>query len=238
MNDIRAVVVALPVRNEEFHIAGCMRSVFKAIDELDSSVLVVFAVAMDSCTDGTAGIVANVASDRSCVQVVSGQWCSVGDARRAAVACGLRWLAGSGFDRPESIWVATTDADSRVPTDWLAQQITLAQSGYDAIAGSVELLTDQDRTDAVDELFRRNYQTGPSSHTHVHGANMGMRAAAYMAAGGFACLSVSEDRQLWNELGRRGFRLISPVSLRVETSARLQGRVAGGFAHAIANSWT
>jgi hypothetical protein len=38
----------------------------------------------------------------------------------------------------ESTWLANTDADSRVPEDWLVRQLEFADAGWDVVLGSVE----------------------------------------------------------------------------------------------------
>lgn len=78
-------------------------------------------------------------------------------------------------------------------------------------------------------MFRRIYELGRDSHTHVHAANLGVRASAYLAVGGFSELQVAEDHALWNELRRRRFHCVSPLDVRVSTSARLRARAPGGF---------
>ena len=57
-----------------------------------------------------------------------------------------------------------------------------------------------------------------------------MRADAYLDAGGWSHRPIAEDHCLWQRLRRRGWRLSSPVSSVVVTSARLNGRAPGGFA--------
>jgi cellulose synthase/poly-beta-1,6-N-acetylglucosamine synthase-like glycosyltransferase len=64
----------------------------------------------------------------------------------------------------------------------------------------------------------------------VHGANLGVRADAYVDVGGFSHLKVAEDHCLWGRLRQRGWRIRSCAKTVVTTSARLQGRAVGGFA--------
>jgi hypothetical protein len=68
----------------------------------------------------------------------------------------------------------------------------------------------------------------------VHGANLGVRADAYLDVGGWRDVRVSEDHCLWNRLIRRGWRLRSPTASVVLTSGRLRGRARGGFADTLA----
>jgi glycosyltransferase involved in cell wall biosynthesis len=237
---IDEVIVAVPARNEQQRIAESIRCIVAAAQAVDQRIATTVSVATDSCTDGTAEVLAAMADSRSDIRVVSGSWNSAGGARRAAVENGLR-LSGSGSPRTlQRTWIATTDADSCVPVDWLSSQLRFAESGYDAVAGTVQLNDDDDCTFELRDLFARNYVVDDlgEMHTHVHGANLGIRASAYISAGGFPAVETSEDRFLWNEIVRLKYRVVSPVDLKVATSGRLKGRVVGGFADAMANAWT
>jgi hypothetical protein len=59
---------------------------------------------------------------------------------------------------------------------------------------------------------------------------MALRADAYLDIGGWTDRTVAEDHCLWRRLHRRGWRVTSPASSVVITSARLKGRAGGGFA--------
>jgi hypothetical protein len=65
---------------------------------------------------------------------------------------------------------------------------------------------------------------------HIHGANLGISAAAYRAAGGFTALQLGEDAALVSSLlERKGdVRFAGPA--RVSTSARWESTIEGGFA--------
>src|SRR6202044_2211015 len=71
------------------------------------------------------------------------------------------------------------------------------------------------------------------THPHVHGANLGFRADAYLSAGGWSDLALAEDHCLWNRLRLRQWPIISTATSIVTTSGRLQGRAAGGFADSL-----
>jgi glycosyltransferase involved in cell wall biosynthesis len=235
---IDAVIVAVPAHNEERRITAAIRSILAAIDPLDPRVAVSVSIAADGCTDRSIELLETIADHAPVLRVIRGSWHSAGGARRAAVASGLASLGGQRSPTPQTTWIATTDADSCVPRDWLTTHLRFAEAGYDAIAGTVELNDDDDRTDDLVKRFARNYLVGDGTHTHVHGANMGIRASSYLAAGGFPPVVRSEDRLLWNELLRLNFAVISPVVMKVATSGRLRGRVVGGFADAMATTWT
>jgi hypothetical protein len=69
-----------------------------------------------------------------------------------------------------------------------------------------------------------------SGHRHVYGANLGVRADAYLAVGGFPGDGAGEDHGLWTRLRAAGYPVISSAASRVTTSARLRGRAEGGLA--------
>ncbi len=83
----------------------------------------------------------------------------------------------------------------------------------------------------VEARFRLSYTIHPDgSHPHVHGANLGVRADAYLRAGEWNALETAEDHDLWGRLPNR----LSTARIEVVTSGRRQGRAPSGFAGALA----
>jgi hypothetical protein len=64
----------------------------------------------------------------------------------------------------------------------------------------------------------------------VHGANLGMSAAAYADTDGVPPLPLAEDLALVGALRGRARRLIATGRIPVTTSGRRESRTAGGFA--------
>jgi hypothetical protein len=137
----------------------------------------------------------------------------------------------AGFD-PSQIWLATTDADSVVPPDWLSGQLALAADGWEAVIGTVAVDDWAEHHPSVATRWRASYHS-IEDHAHVHGANLGLSAAAYLAAGGWQPLPAHEDVALLKRLS--GHRVVSTATLAVVTSARRQARAVGGFADALSN---
>ena len=217
--------IGIPARNEEDLVGRSMQSVLDAADVLDEPGCVRLVIACDSCSDATADIARTIADRDSRVDVIEGAWCSAGTARAAAIQRALGTLQATS--NLSDIWVATTDGDTVVPPNWLCLHATHWAQGDDAVAGIVELL---ERDADVLTAFGHHYVLGHDSHGHVHGANLGIRADAYLDVGGFPLIDLAEDHALWQALRRAGFTCRSSVALRVATSARLSGRAAGGFA--------
>ena len=78
------------------------------------------------------------------------------------------------------------------------------------------------------ELRRRWLERHPfeEDHPHIYGANFGVRASAYLAAGGFPKLASHEDRTLVQSLRNRAFTVTATDSMRVLTSGRIHARGA------------
>lgn len=234
-HSIGFVVVGIPAHDEARHVVACVESVLRAADSLSPDIGVIVGLAADSCSDDTERLVADIARNDHRVVACAGGWRSAGAARAAAIQLGMDILRASGLAvGGHGTWIATTDADTEVRSDWLLSQLHHAERGIEAVAGIVELLDDDDRTDLVVATFDRLYTLGDHDHPHVHGANLGVRADAYVAAGGFADLALSEDHALWHELRRLGRSCLSALDVVVATSARLCSRAPGGFADTIA----
>jgi len=216
------VGVVIPAHNEEATIESCIASVLGSLARVGVDHWVV--VVADHCTDSTVGLARRALGDAG--EVIEVGVRSAGAARRRGVARVLRhW----GSLDPSRIWLANTDADTRVSDNWIEVQLGFADEGVTAVAGIVHL--DAGGCAAAKRVYRSTYlTTAQGTHTHVHGANLSVRADAYQDVGGWSNLALAEDHCLWSRLRGKGWRVTSPVSSVVTTSARLQGRAAGGFA--------
>lgn len=211
--------IVIPAHNEERDIARCLKAAQAAASNPrlgGEPVLIV--VVLDACTDATASIVRELG-----VVALDVQARSVGVARaagaKAAIEAGARWLA-------------FTDADTRVSSDWLAEQLA---ADADVVCGTVAVDDWSDHGDHAEFLkghFSRTYFDF-EGHSHIHGANLGISAAAYLCAGGFQPLACSEDVALVEALRTTGARIAWSSRPRVSTSARRTARAPGGFAHAL-----
>lgn len=215
--------IGIPARDEELLIEGSVRSVLASADALVDPASVRVVVACDSCSDTTVDVVRSLHREDDRIDLVEGRWHSAGAARSAAIRRALDGVLAPRAD----VWVATTDADTVVPIDWLMGHARCWASGDHAVAGVVDLI---DHTEAMGAVFGRHYVLGHDSHGHVHGANLGVRADAYLHVGGVPALALAEDHELWQALRHAGFTCRSSVAIRVATSARLTGRAPGGFA--------
>jgi glycosyltransferase involved in cell wall biosynthesis len=223
---IRAVGIVVPAHNEEDLLPFCLASLHDAAQEL-RGVSVHLVVAADACRDLTAQVARQHGA--SVVTIGAG---NVGVAR----ASGIREVLHKARDLdPADVWLATTDADSAVPAGWLCQQARYASQGWDAVVGTIRVADWSGYQPATRALFTERYdgETGP--HSHVHGANLGFRASAYLKAGGFPAEPTAEDHAFVTALIACGCRVLHTRALPVVTSARREARAPHGFSRYLAD---
>jgi glycosyltransferase involved in cell wall biosynthesis len=209
------LTVVVPARQEQRAIGACLRALTRAIAAVHVPVEVI--VVADGCSDRTAPIARSFGAE-----VVEVAVHSAGAAR----AAGCRYALRAGAD---GLWLANTDADSRVPEHWLAAQLWRAARGVDLVAGTVRVDDWHDWPPDLPARYRRRYRHAGAPH--IHGANLGVTAAAYQRIGGFAAVTVGEDRRLVERARAAALTIAYPTDMAVTTSSRRVARVVGGGFH-------
>jgi glycosyltransferase involved in cell wall biosynthesis len=222
---IRSAGVIVPAHDEQELLASCLASLRRAARAL-TGVPVHVVVVADACRDRTARV-----ARRGGAAVVTIGARNVGAARAAGAREVLRRTRHLD---PADVWLATTDADTLVPPGWLRKQARYAELGWDAVVGTVRVADWSAYPPRVRSAFLERHGAGPGSHPHVHGANLGFRAAAYLKAGGFTAAPAGEDRALVAALTLAGDRVLRTGSVTVVTSARREARAPRGFSHYLA----
>jgi len=196
----------------------------------------VVCVVLDRCADRTAERTAEVLrrphlrGARVSVEIMYNDApATVGALRDSGLRRALQLLPG----RPSAAtWLLSTDADTTVGASWALDHLRYADRGADAVAG----LADLDDPGSLGPYGRHRYAriladgVHGDRHTHVYGANLGARADAYLAAGGFPSVPNGEDHALLGRLRAAGHPVVSPTDVRVRTSSRRHGRATGGLA--------
>lgn len=231
------VAICVPVRNEEDEL-DCLLDGLAAQTDCDLAT-VILCVFLDGCSDGSAAILAARARMLPFAVVVrAGEphpIANAGRARRAAMDIGHIALGGrDGL-------LLTTDADTVPAPDWIARSRE-ALRGADVVAGRILRRPArpsplQDRLETYyDRLcsLRRRLDPVPWDSKDPHhctgGANLGFRAEAYAAVGGFRHLASGEDARIVDDAARLGLRVRRDRSSIVHTSSRRDGRASGGLA--------
>lgn len=214
--------VVVPAHNEERYLGSCLAALrLAAADPALAGETVHIHVVLDACTDTSAQIVAEHAAPDPHSEVT---WSCV-EAHKVGVAR----AAGADIVLDHGArWLAFTDADTRVSPDWLSTQLGL---DVDVVCGSVGI--DDWSVHGDDAALLRHYFANvyrdADGHDHIHGANLGVAAAAYRRAGGFQPLPCHEDVALVQALKDIGAKFAWTAAPRVATSARKDAKARGGF---------
>ncbi len=232
MTPIVAVGVVVPARDEEDRIGGCVASIRRALAAVPVASAV--CVVLDRCTDATAARAAAAHRGPGSLDLLAHHAPgTVGALRNRGVDRLLRRLDAYP---PSGVWLLSTDADTTVDPGWVADHLRHAADGAHAVAG----LADLDDADGLTPAARRAYGrilgdgTRGDGHTHVYGANLGIRADTFRSVGGFPHVRHGEDHGLVARVRAGGFRVVTALDGRVRTSARTRGRADGGLADLLA----
>ncbi|GAA3210027.1 glycosyltransferase [Oerskovia jenensis] len=220
---VTRLAVVVPVNDEEALLPRCLEALEVAVANVRAerpALRVAVVVVLDDCRDGSAAILRS-----SPFAVIEVGHRRVGAARAAGVAAATDLL---GRGSPARLWIASTDADSAVPPQWLTHQLALAEDGADLVVGTVR--PDFDDLSPAQQAAWVATHPGGRANGHVHGANLGVRGDVYRAAGGFPGLAEHEDVGLVARARAAGARVVASDGGRVLTSGRPTGRTPGGYA--------
>jgi glycosyltransferase involved in cell wall biosynthesis len=214
-----AVGVVVPAHNEEELLPKALTALAVAtLAARRRGLAVAVLVVADDCHDATVEV-----AQAHGVDVLEVRERAVGRARAAGFAVLVERL---GQLPPDRLWLASTDADSQVPPQWITHQVDLADAGADLVLGTVDVDDWSGHAEHVELTWRAGYDRR-DGHRHVHGANVGARADASLAVGGFDGLDTGEDVALATALRHR--RVVRSGAVPVLTSARVRPRAPGGF---------
>ncbi len=176
----------------------------------------------------------------------------IGNARRMLMNEASRRLLAS----PQSLkTILSTDADTQVAPDWIAQNLREIENGAQAVGGVIELSVSEREVlpariremQLLDDRYRSlgawlEHQRDPQVHDawprHYHhfGASLAVTVTAYLETGGMPPERQLEDVAFYEALQRRDLRFRHSPAVKVWTSARLKGRTQIGLAEQL-NQW-
>jgi GT2 family glycosyltransferase len=246
-------VIAIPVRDEEERLPACLRALVLQRDRLGGSIsptmvrVVVFA---NNCTDQSASLARKLgwrlSLDLRVVEAPLPPFCAhAGAARRAAMDLAEAWLEEGG---EKAGVILTTDADSQVAPDWIAENLAAFEAGAEAVLGRIDL-DDEGKLlpaslhcrgeleDTYEQLLTElSWLLDPLEHNPwphhatISGASLGITRAAYCRVGRLPRVPLGEDKALIALLSRQDARIRYCPSVHVTTSGRTNGRAPGGVA--------
>jgi glycosyltransferase involved in cell wall biosynthesis len=220
--------IVIPAHNEEACLPGCLAALHAAASHpgLQGEPVLVHVV-LDACDDGSEDVLKRWHRGHAGT-LVTLTWSQI-DKRKvgAARAAGANRLLHQG-----ARWLAFTDADTHVSSEWLVQQLAL---NVDVVCGSVAV-DDWSPHAGHAAMLRTHFAAtynDRDGHRHIHGANLGVAADAYVRCGGFQSVPCHEDVYLVAALERIGARFAWSAAPRVVTSARTDARARDGFGDTI-----
>ena len=236
-------VIVVPAKDEAELIGECLRAIITAIEGVREPVaLVLVAHRYSDATEAVAGQILSGLDGldgRAAGTVVRLDSGSVAAARSVGAMAGLRLLAAHGLELRRT-WLLSTDADSRVPPDWIDRYRPYLRSGAAAVTGMVRVTGWEEGPPLVSTRISRAYQQIVSAglhgaqHDHVYGANLAVRADAYLQVGGWPDQVPGEDAALVETLRRHGALVTSAPDVIVSTSGRVAARAPGGLGDLLA----
>jgi len=238
-----AIIVAIPVKNEESRIAACIHAITVQTRGADHLLLL-----LNNCADGSLQICLTMQAQNPNIRLIvcdlADNLASAGEARRIALKHAAA-LAGDGV-------ILTTDADATPAPDWIAKNLHHIEHGADAVCGMAEIdgaegaaLPHGLHFDDMREAFLHRIEDEIDSladpdpadpwprHQQHSGASIAMRAAILNAAGGAPHVANGEDRALIERLRLVDARIRHAPDISVPVSGRVDGRASGGMAAAL-----
>jgi GT2 family glycosyltransferase len=250
-------IVAIPVCNEEDRLAACLASLVMQVSLCgallcDASFGLV--LLFNNCIDRSVAV-ARRHLERTGLPVILAQVQLQGEQANAGWARGLALdLAALWLERRRSRdgILLTTDADSRVPNDWVAHNLAAIERGCDGVAGQVVLESSEEASLPLALIHRGRIESAYErallalsarldplphdpwpNHWTSSGASLAVTLRAYRAIGGLPLVACGEDRALVSALMHKDLRIRHDPNIKVVTSARLVGRAQGGTADAM-----
>jgi hypothetical protein len=148
--------------------------------------------------------------------------------------------------------ILTTDADSQVAPNWIAENLAGFEAGAEAVLGRIDLDEDGEflpaalhRRGELEDAYERlltelSWLLDPLEHdpwphhATISGASLGITRTAYCRVGRLPRVALGEDKALIALLARQDARIRYSPTIQVITSGRTNGRAPGGVADTLA----
>lgn len=251
--------IVIPVKNEEKYLAQTLKSFCEQLN-LDASPLLTnsFEILLlaNNCTDNSVSIIKQFQQDFPKLNVyleeitLPADQANIGFVRRILMNCAYNRLR----DKCEGI-ILTTDGDTCVSNDWIAQTNLEIKNGADAVGGRILLypnelsamdentrnthLKDEEYQLLIAELealvFQNSHNPLPTHHQHFNGS-FAVTVDCYKKSGGIPDVIQMEDLAFFEQLQAIDAKIRKSNKVQVHTSARLIGRTEVGLSYQL-NKW-
>ena len=240
-------VVAVPARNEEQRLPLLLAALAAQTWCQTAAAPLPVVLVLNNCTDRTRKVALQAAHDHPCLaaEIVEIDFESdlahAGSARRLA-------MDRAAARCPDGV-ILTTDADAIPERNWIDANLAALARGADLVGGKLygnrleeaqlgpgflaraqAVLAYAALCDRLASLIDPSLHDPWPRHSDHTGGSLAIRARFYSALGGLPVLPRREDLALVAKAREAGGRLVHPLDVRVEVSARLVGRATGGMA--------
>jgi cellulose synthase/poly-beta-1,6-N-acetylglucosamine synthase-like glycosyltransferase len=223
-NDYRpSVSVIIPARNEEKNIAPLLSGLTAQTYPPEKIEIV---VVDDSSMDSTAEIVREYIQKNPCIKLIEAKNSKLTYAYKKKAVC-------EGINSSSGEIIVTTDADCRVPEDWIERKIAFFVPETDLVAGDV-ILNGNGLIGAFEVLEMSGLQAMAAGLMNVgfpvtcNGANLAYRRSAFVKVGGFEDIGSfvsGDDDLLMQKIARNNRKGV--VYISGEKNATTTGAASG-----------
>ena len=248
-------IVTIPAKNETATLHRCLEA-FANQHHVDGTPLSAkcfeVLLLLNNCTDITAALAHQWSAANPAVtlhvleRTLPRSQAHVGTARKLLMDAACTRLSSV---QTQPAVILSTDADTVVAPDWIAQNLCALRRGADVVGGSIHLLPED--LAALPQELRHHYQQdrryasfvaqledridprpGDPWPRHVDhfGSSLACTPEAYRRAGGMPAVSPLEDEAFVDAVRRADLVLRHEPAVKVFTSARLHGRAEVGLA--------
>lgn len=256
------LTIVVPVRNEAQYLAETLNSLTNQVDSNNRPVdlkdfEVIFLV--NNTNDDSAQIIKDWRRKFPLPVIhfneinLPPELSNIGYVRRWLMNEAYLRLRGNKFNRGI---IATTDGDTVVAPNWIAATVSEIRKGADAVGGRIcinpaelRFMNDRARIFHLRDTGYRlmaaeiealidhmTFDGVPRHHQHFNGS-FAVTTEAFEKAGGVPEVRFLEDVAFYKSLLRNDLRFRHSPAVRVQTSARLDGRTELGLSTQI-NEWT
>ena len=253
------ICVVIPVKNEEAYIEATLASFYHQVDTagkpFDPHLFEILILA-NNCSDNTVAVIRNFKRQHPALPLqveeifLPAEKANIGYVRRLLLntACSRLTQNGGGI-------LMTTDGDTRVAPDWIAQTVAEIEAGADAVGGRI-LLCEQEAghldrathnhhfkdetyrllvAELESKILQNAHNPAPTHHQHFNGS-FAVTTQCYAAAGGIPPVDYLEDCAFFEQLQRIDAKVRHSNKVVVHTSARYLGRTEVGLSSQL-NVW-
>ncbi len=243
-------IVAVPARNEQQRLPLLLEALARQTWQTKTQKRLRVIVVANNCVDGTGRVALDTARTLpsltlELIEIEFPPACAhVGSARRLAMEEAVAKVAPSGCGV-----VLTTDADAVPEAEWVEANLRAIASGADLVGGllygnraeearfgpgfaarAATVAAYAANCDRLASLIDPSVHDPWPRHRDHTGGSLAITAGTYKTVGGLPPLASREDLALVSLVRAAGGRLVHPLDVRVEVSARLVGRAPGGMA--------